>query len=549
MGKVVETSGELKDLTIEELRARLAEAEETIRAISAGEVDAVVVNGAAGPRIYTLEGADHPYRVMVEQMHEGTVTLDRERVILYSNPQFTTMVDSASEPVSGWHFDRFLPPADLDAFSALIDMAFLRGHSSSELDLVTKNGETVPVLASLTALDVAEMQNICLVLSDLREQRRNEAVVKEEQLSRLILEQAGEGVVVIDPEGVIVRRSESAKRLSARQHVGRFDDAFPLVAFDSPFRAQRILDDATSGERIRGLEAAMQHPDGRQFSLLVSASPLWSANRTLLGCVITLTDITQRKRAEEAQARQAGELAQSNGDLRQFAYSASHDLREPLRQIAVFSELLQKNYQSKLDTEAGPLIHNIVEGAHQMERLLSGLLAYTQAAGAPQQEAAPTDANEAVQKTLAVLKSQIGDNGAQVSCGQLPVLEVHEVHLLQLFQNLIGNALKYRSQAPPRIHISAEQVHDMWQIAVSDNGIGIETEYQGQVFGLFKRLHGGGKYSGSGIGLAICQKIVQRYGGRIWVESEPGSGSRFLFTLPGEGSQAATTRTTVAGAN
>jgi light-regulated signal transduction histidine kinase (bacteriophytochrome) len=180
------------------------------------------------------------------------------------------------------------------------------------------------------------------------------------------------------------------------------------------------------------------------------------------------------------------------------------------------------------------LIQHVVDSAHRMECLLKDLLAYTQAADSPQGVVASTDANEVMRKTLAIFETQIAENSATVDFSPLPVLAVHEVHLTQLFQNLIGNALKYRSQAPPQIHISAERLDGMWKFTVADNGIGIDSTYRDQVFGLFQRLHGGGKYSGSGIGLAICQKLVQRYGGRIWVESEPGNGSRFMFTLPGE---------------
>lgn len=268
------------------------------------------------------------------------------------------------------------------------------------------------------------------------------------------------------------------------------------------------------------------------FALLVSASPLSSDGNELLGCVITLTDITERKRAEEALATQADQLARSNSDLQQFAYSASHDLREPLRQLAVFTELLQTRYQDKLAAEAGLLIEHAVSSAHRMEGLIKDLLAYTQAADAPQGPEACTDANEVCRKTVATFETKIAQSGASVDCDPLPLLAVHEVHLTQLFQNLIGNALKYCGQEPPRIHISAQRNDGLWKITVADNGIGIDPAYKNQVFGIFQRLHGGGKYSGSGIGLAICQKIVQRYGGRIWVESELGRGSRFMFTLP-----------------
>jgi PAS domain S-box-containing protein len=527
------TSTTEQDPRLEDLRARLAEAEETIRAIYSGEIDAVVVNGPAGPRVYALEGADHPYRVMVERMHEGTVTMDHSRVILYSNPQFAAMIGTVSESVTGAEFARFLAPADAALFDALVEAAMAGGHSSGELYVRAADGTLIPVRLSVTPLDSAGMQNLCVVVSDLREQRRNEAILKEERLSRLILEQAAEAIVVIDSKGTIVRRSESATSLARKPVLmGSFDRVFPLMASGLPFDTTRILSAAHTGEKISGVEVSMPQPDGNLSALLVSASPLSSDGNELLGCVITLTEITERKRAEEALASQATELAQSNSDLQQFAYSASHDLREPLRQLAVFSELLQAKYQSKLAGEASLLIQHAVDSAHRMEGLLKDLLAYTQAADAPQGAAAFTDANEVVRKTLSIFEARIAESGGRVDCDPLPVLAVHEVHLTQLFQNLIGNALKYRGPEPPRIHVSAEHLGGMWKLSVADNGIGIDPAYQGQIFGLFQRLHGGGKYSGSGIGLAICQKIVQRYGGRIWVESELERGSRFLFTLP-----------------
>lgn len=518
---------------MEVLRARLREAEETIRAIYSGEIDALVVQSADGPCVYTLQGADHPYRVMVERMHEGTVTLNQNRVILYSNPQFAAMLSTPSESVTGSEFDRFLSPADASLFNALVEAAVTGGHSSGELHVRAADGTMVPVRLSVTLLDAVGMQNLCVIASDLREQRRNEALLREERLSRLILEQAAEAIVVIDPQGIIVRRSESAARLAQRPVLMvPLDLVFPLTASQAPFDTARILSAAQRGEKIRGVEVEMLQAGGSTCALLLSASPLYSDGNELVGFVITLTDITARKRAEEALAAQAEELARSNSDLQQFAHSASHDLREPLRQIAVFGEMLQVKYQDTLADEAGHLIQHAVDSAHRMEGLLKDLLAYTQAADAPQGIAPSTDANEICQKTLAVFEATIAETGARIDCEPLPMLAVHQVHLTQLFQNLIGNALKYRSQDPPRIHISAEHLDGMWKLTVADNGIGIDPAYTTHVFGLFQRLHGGGQYSGSGIGLAICQKIVQRYGGRIWVMSEVGRGSQFIFTLP-----------------
>jgi len=280
----------------------------------------------------------------------------------------------------------------------------------------------------------------------------------------------------------------------------------------------------------------MNSLQGYAYALLLSASPLWSPGRELLGCVLTLTDITGRKHAEEELGRQAEQLAQSNSDLRQFAYSASHDLQEPLRHLAIYTELLQQRYEGKLDPEADQFIQRTIDAAHRMERLLRDLLTYTHAADAPQGNAASVDANSVLTKVLATFEQRIAKEHAIITSDLLPVLRVHEVHLSQLFQNLISNSFKYHGNAPLKLRIWADAADDgTCRLSVQDNGIGIDGRYHQQVFGLFKRLHGSSRYSGNGIGLAICQKIVQRYGGKIWVESASGEGSIFRFTLPGDG--------------
>lgn len=243
----------------------------------------------------------------------------------------------------------------------------------------------------------------------------------------------------------------------------------------------------------------------------------------------------QVQQANQALERSNAELRRANDDLNQFAYSASHDLKEPLRMVTVYSQLLERRYGSMLDQEAAQYLNYAIQGAKRMELLIRDLLAYTQAITGEPEEAMPVHAGEVFRRATENLKSIIEETQATVEVGTLPVLLVKEVHLLQLFQNLIGNAVKYRSQARPRLHLSAEQHDGMWELCLQDNGIGIDPRYAQQIFGLFKRLHGAeSDYEGTGIGLAICQKIVERYGGRIWVESKgPGHGCTFCFTLPG----------------
>ena len=236
-------------------------------------------------------------------------------------------------------------------------------------------------------------------------------------------------------------------------------------------------------------------------------------------------DITERKRAEN-------ELRRANADLEQFAYSASHDLQEPLRTIKIYSELLAGHLSAAVEGETAEFLDFLRSAATRMEMLVRDLLAYTQVSRleAPVDE---VDTNEALAEVIANLRGAIAESGAAVTFDRLPPVRAHKTHMRQLFQNLIGNAIKYRSEdRAPEVHIGAERQDGYWLFTVRDNGIGIQPEFKEQIFGLFSRLHNADRYDGTGIGLAICQRIVERYHGRIWVESEPGRGSEFRFTLP-----------------
>ena len=533
---VAELQGRLKNSgeRIAELEARLAEAEETLQAIRTGQVDALVVSGPDGDQIFALEGADHAYRILVEEMQEGAVTLDPDGLILYANRQFAAMMKTPVESIVGCNIQHFLAPDRYPMFSRMLANNKSE-HQRTELMLRASDGTSIPVQVSLIWLNTAGIQTVCVVISDLTEQRHYEAMVEEGELSRLILEQAAEAIVVIDARGMILRSSESAQNLAGRNILLQpFDSVFQLWERETRIDTARLLSAALVGEGFQSIEVSLFHADKPYSTLLLSAGPLWGDDRELLGCVVTLTDITERKRSEEALVRQAQELERSNGDLRQFAYAVSHDLREPIRIVTIYSQLFEKKYKGSLDEQADAFIQHTIEAAQRVETLLDDLLAYTQTAEGPQSVDSAVDANVCLAKVLAMFDAALVDSGAIVTSDPLPLLRVKEVHIQQLLQNLISNSLKYRSEESPRIHISAQRDRGMWKIGIADNGIGIDAQYHEQVFGLFKRLHGSGKYAGSGIGLAICHKIVERYGGRMWVESEAGKGSKFFFTLPGE---------------
>ena len=244
-------------------------------------------------------------------------------------------------------------------------------------------------------------------------------------------------------------------------------------------------------------------------------------------------DVTDRRRSDELLQRSNDDLRRANADLEQFAYSASHDLQEPLRQVAVYSQLLEKKHAKQLDGKASQYLNYCVEGAQRMEMLIRDLLAYSQAGRASESPGDSVSIREVIETVKKNLSTTIEETQAEISMSPLPTVRGDSVPLVHLFQNLLSNALKYRSERKPRIRIAATQEGDQWRFTVEDNGIGIAKEFHTQVFGIFKRLHNRAEYPGTGIGLAICQKIVEKHGGKIWVESELGRGSIFAFTLPG----------------
>ena len=271
--------------------------------------------------------------------------------------------------------------------------------------------------------------------------------------------------------------------------------------------------------------------DGEEFQAEISISQTVTRTQKIFTAIVR--DVTERKRAEAELASKAEELARSNRDLEQFAYVASHDLQEPLRMVSAYTQLLAERYQGKLDQNADQYIAYAVEGATRMQTLIQDLLIFSRAGknGAGFQA---TECAAIVAEALKNLQAGIQESHAVIACDALPMVHADRSQLGQLFQNLIGNALKFRGADPPVIRISADLQGSEWVFAVADNGIGIAPEHKDQIFGIFQRLHTRAEYPGNGVGLAICKKIVEHYRGRIWVDSQPGEGSTFRFTLPAQ---------------
>jgi PAS domain S-box-containing protein len=348
-----------------------------------------------------------------------------------------------------------------------------------------------------------------------------------------IVDSSDDAIISKDLNGIIRSWNKSAERLfgyTAAEAVGQ-SVATLLIPADRQEEEPEILSRLRRGERVDHFETKRRRKDGTLLDISLTISPVKDARGNIIGASKIARDITAQVENREALRRVNERLAQSNADLEYFAYSASHDLQEPLRMISAYSEMLRRKYGNRLDEKANQYLSYMTEGSARMERLLRDLRGFTHvsthAGVAPE-----IDANAVLQSALTNLQVAIDESHAEVTSDPLPTVSLHEFQLEQLFQNIVGNAIHYRSEAAPRIHIQAEPHGEAWKFSIQDNGIGIAAEYKEKIFGLFKRLHTAADYCGSGMGLAICHRIVERVGGRIWVESQLGRGSTFFFTLP-----------------
>lgn len=365
---------------------------------------------------------------------------------------------------------------------------------------------------------------------DITEEKRTAEL--QERLAAIV-ESSDDAIVSKDLNGIIRSWNQGAERIfgyTAEEIVGK-----PITTLAVPENINEIpniLKRISRGERVEHYVTQRRTKHGKVLTVSLTVSPIRDAWGKIIGASKVARDITDRERAQQALREANAALLRANADLEQFAYSASHDLQEPLRMVATYSEMLKRKFAGKLGAAGEEYLGYTLEGALRMEALLRDLRAFTQASTASQEPAEELDANKALQRTLASLQAAIKGSGASITYTNLPCVRMHEFQLEQLFQNLIGNAIRYRSKAPPQIHVAAERHGNEWLFSIQDNGIGIDPKYKEQIFGMFKRLHTSAEYPGTGMGLAICERIVQRTKGRIWVESELGRGSTFYFTVP-----------------
>jgi len=300
--------------------------------------------------------------------------------------------------------------------------------------------------------------------------------------------------------------------------------------FTEPEKAKEGYQRVFKEGLVRDYPLKIKHEDGRTIPVLYNASVYKNEAGEVIGVFAAARDITERKKAEEILKLKLEELARSNAELEQFAYVSSHDLQEPLRMISSYLQLLQRRYEGNIDDKADKYIHFAVDGAARMQNLINDLLEFSRVATRAR-EPEPTNCEFVLDQVLSNLEIFLKENKASVSHDPLPEVMADNTQLAQVFQNLIVNGIKFHSEEAPKVHISAEKKSNEWQFSVRDNGIGIDPKYSEKIFEVFKRLHKKEEYPGTGIGLSICKKIIERHSGRIWVESELGKDSIFYFTL------------------
>jgi PAS domain S-box-containing protein len=351
---------------------------------------------------------------------------------------------------------------------------------------------------------------------------------------RGLLEGAPDAMLVVDQSGGILLvnfRTEKQFGYSRSELVGQEIARIIPEGFAERLLADnlRSVEEAQAQQIGSGIELTGRRKDGSLFPIEIMLSPLESSGGKVV--TVAIRDISARRQAAAHLLLKMRELNRSNEELRQFAYVASHDLQEPLRMVTGFMQLLARRYAGQLDPDAEDFIAFALDGAKRMQQLIEDLLTYSSVGNTPR-DVARTSSEAALRKALRNLQPAIDESGATVTHDSLPDVLSNGGQMIQLFQNLVGNAIKYRRTAIPQVHISAvRQEPNEWLFAVHDNGLGIEAQYFEKIFGLFQRLHSGGEFSGTGIGLSICKKIVEKHGGTISVESELGLGSTFRFSV------------------
>ena len=409
-----------------------------------------------------------------------------------------------------------------------------------EAQRTKKDGTNIDVLVTLSPIRNVdgEITGISVIARDITERKEAEkALIESEEKLNTIIESSPDSIIASDLNLNITSCNHATVDMYGASSNLELIGLNALELVDPKDR--QVLMEATKTALLEKRSVTLELNSitidtKRVFPAEISGNSIRDAESNPIGFVAITKDITERRNAEKERETLIRELKRSNEELQQFAYIASHDLQEPLRTISSFTQLLSRRYKGQLDKDADEFIEFIVDGTNRMQAMIKDLLQYSrvQTRG---EEFKSTDVQNALNQALFNLKVTIEENNAEITHDKLPTVTADEKQLVQLFQNLIANAIKFKKpDKPPKIHISSRKDEENMEyiLGVLDNGIGMEQQYAGRIFELFQRLHTRDEYKGTGIGLAVAKKIVERHGGRIWVESELGKGSTFYFTLP-----------------
>jgi PAS domain S-box-containing protein len=480
------------------------------------------------------------YRGLLEAAPDAMVVVNQSGEIVLLNVQAEKQFGYRRDELLGQKVTNIIPEGFAerliaDDLRSAEDASAQQIGTGIELIARRKDGGEFPIEIMLSPLGSTEGTLVTAAIRNISVRKAVETHLSQmEGRYRGLLEAAPDAMVVVNQSGEIVLLNVQAeKQFGYRRDelLGQKVTNIIPIGFAERLIADdlRSAEDASAQQIGTGIELIAQRKDGSEFPIELMLSPLRNAEGILVTAAIR--DISVRKKAAVLLMQKVEELNRSNEELGQFAHIASHDLQEPLRMVASYTQLLSRRYKGKLDADADEFIAFAVDGASRMQRLIQDLLAYSRV-GTKGKDLIETSSEEALQQALVNLRGAIEESRAVVTHDPLPAVLADEMQLIQLFQNLVSNAIKYQRPGTPRVHVSvAKNGGRKWDFAVKDNGLGIDPQYFERIFGMFQRLHKRDEFAGTGIGLAICKKIVERHGGNISVESQPGQGSTFRFAL------------------
>jgi PAS domain S-box-containing protein len=537
IGTGIELSGRRKnksEFPIEIMLSPLESAEGTLVTAAIRDIS---VRKDAEKHLAQMEGR---YRGLLEAAPDAMVVVNQRGEIVLLNVQAEKQFGYRRDELVGQKVKNIIPEGFAERLIAdgtrSVEEALAQQIGTGiELSGRRKDKSEFPIEIMLSPLKSAEGTLVTAAIRNISVRKDAEKhLAQMEGRYRGLLEAAPDAMVVVDQGGKIVLLNVQAEKqfgYSRDELIGQEVKNIVPEGFAERLvsDALRSVEDALAQQIGTGIELHGRRKNGTSFPIEIMLSPLESAEGILVTAAIR--DISVRKNAEADLLRKVKELNRSNEELGQFAYIASHDLQEPLRMVASYTQLLSRRYKGKLDPEADEFIAFAVDGASRMQRLIQDLLAYSRV-GTKGLDLLDASSEEALQQALINLRGAIEESGALVTHDPLPAVLADKMQLIQLFQNLLGNAIKYQRPGIPRVQISAARNGDQqWTFSVTDNGLGIDPLYFDRIFGMFQRLHKREEFAGTGIGLAICKKIVERHGGSISVESQPGQGSTFRFAL------------------